>query len=314
MKKILLASTMLVGTAGFAAADNANFTWSGSAYAGMAWASGIDENVNGLDINNDGDTTDTVADYLTPEVTASFTAGMKTTTDGGLEAGASITIKAMGVSMDKDNTDTGFGETTWNGTGFVPENTISAASVYLKGDFGKFEVVYDPDGAGGNFYDVNFKYSNTWGDFGVSAFYTVAPTDGAGGMGATNGDMGAKLTYTMGDYKAYAGLDYDASDPAGDRLKYLFGGSATMSGFTIALDADYDTLGAGDFDWKASASYSSGPYSIGAFVQDDDPVDNLDYGVNAAYDLGGGVALEGQYIYDDDSAGSIFAVGVSMKF
>ena len=37
MKKILLASTILVGTAGFAAADNANFTFSGSAYVGAGY-------------------------------------------------------------------------------------------------------------------------------------------------------------------------------------------------------------------------------------------------------------------------------------
>ena len=37
MKKILLASTILVGTAGFAAADTANFTFSGSAAVGFAY-------------------------------------------------------------------------------------------------------------------------------------------------------------------------------------------------------------------------------------------------------------------------------------
>jgi outer membrane protein OmpU len=304
MKKILLASTILVGTAGFAAADNKNFTWSGEAYAGVAWSS--------VDTTNPLLTPSTSS--FTPEVTASFTAGMKTTTDGGLEAGATIKIKAMGVSMEKDHTDAAFGTYSWTGTGDIPEGSISDASVYLSGDFGKFEVVYDADGSSAAVYDVNFKYSNTWGDFKVEAYYTFSPkaTPPAG----TNGDMGLKLSYTMADYTFYVQPEWDESDGATGDWQVGFGASATMSGFTGAIDVDYENAIA-DWDWKASVKYATGPYSIGAFAEDDDAVDNIDFGVNAAYDLGGGVKLEAQYVWDDDSgvAGeSLFAVGVSMKF
>ncbi len=284
MKKILLASTILVGTAGFAAADNANFTWSGEAYAGVAWST---------------------TSGFAPEVTASFTAGMATTTDGGLEAGATIKIKAQGVSMNKDHTDGGFGTVTSTGTTMIAENSISDASVYLSGDFGKFEVVYDHDGASAGLYDVNFKYSNTWGDFKVAAYYTYDPS---GTM--TNGDMGVKLSYSMADYTFYVEPEWDASVTD---YKIGFGASATMSGFTGAVDLDYEN-NTTDWDWKASVKYATGPYSVGAFVEDDGVDDQMDYGANVGYDLGGGVSLDAEYKWDADTTGSIFAVGVSMKF
>jgi len=323
MKKILLASTILVGTAGFAAAD---VTFTGTGYAGMAWSS-LNAATGPVSSSSPGFAPATST--FTPEVTAAFTAGMMTTTDGGLEAGAKITLDAAGVSMVKDNTSSEFGRV------FLSAGGVSDASVYMSGDFGKFTVAYDSDGSNSGkgpdgirgtgddvpaVPDVTFTYDNTWGDFKVNAYYVYDWT----GVG-TNGDMGAKVTYTMADYTFYVGAGYDKSAAAGDQMKYLFGASASMNGFTGAIDADYDMDGGGagtpDFDWKATIGYSTGPYKIGAFVQDDGADDRFDYGVNAAYDLGGGVSVDAEYIFNRDpvaggvAAGeSIFAVGVSMKF
>jgi outer membrane protein OmpU len=313
MKKILLASTILVGTAGFAAADNANFTFSGSAYAGMAYVTG-DETVSGIDWNDDGDTLDTSSSYIVPEVTASFTAGMMTTTDMGLEAGASITLDAKGISVEDDNTD------DTPGTGYAfgrysqdDDGAFSNASVYLSGDFGKLEVVYDNDGSNGTVntdWDVNFKYSNTWGDFGVSAYYTVAVDK----VGATNGDMGIKGTYNFGDYSVFAEFEWDESDGVGGDWNATVGGSASMSGFGLNAEANYNNF-ANDWDWKASASYSTGAYTIGAFVEEDDGIDtDFDFGANGSYDLGGGVSVDAAYIYDNDGDTALAKLGVSMAF
>jgi len=323
MKKILLASTILVGTAGFAAAD---VTFTGVGYAGMAWSS-LNAGAGPVSTRSPGFAPATST--FSPEVTAAFTAGMMTTTDGGLEAGAKITLDAAGVSMVKDNTSSEFGRVFLGGSG------ISDASVYMSGDFGKFTIAYDIDGANSGkgadgirgtgdevpiVPDVTFTYTNTWGDFGVEAFYVYDWTGAA-----TNGDMGAKVSYTMGDYMIYVALDYDNSAAAGDEMKYKFGGSASMNGFTAKFDADYDMDGAGagtpDFDWKAALEYKTGPYKIGAFVQDDDATDNFDYGLSGSYDLGGGVSIDAEYVFNDDPVAggaatgeSIFAVGVSMKF
>ncbi len=276
MKKILLASTILVGSAGVAAADNANFTFSGSAYFGASY------NV----------TTTTFA----PELDSSFTVGMMSTTDMGLEFGASIEVGAPGVTTEDDHTDTAFGTSATNGM------SVSETSVYMSGDWGKLAAVYDADGAGAT-YDVVATYSNTWGDFGMSAYYTMSP-------GATNGDLGVKGTYSFGDYSVYAKYDWDNSLTD---WRVGLGGSATMSGFTASVDAEFDNNTA-DWDWKAAADYTTGAYTIGAFVEDDGVDDMIDWGLNGSYDLGGGMSVDAAVIRDQDTAQTLAKVGVSMSF
>ncbi|HHC29315.1 MAG TPA: porin, partial [Rhodobacterales bacterium] len=242
MKKILLASTILVGTAGFAAADNANFTFSGEAATGFAY--------------------NLTTGAGTPTISAEFTAGMMTMTDGGLEAGASITISAGGFEMNTDHTSGGFGT-------FAPSITsnqatgISDAEVYISGDWGKLTVAYDHGGlwtvTTGD--EMSYTYENTWGDFTLEASYT---------MGWNPGDDSASIqgTYSFGDYEVYAALNMDEVGGWGlDNVD--FGGSAEMSGFSLAVDANYDlvtTL----LTWKATAGYTTGPYSVEVFVEDDD--------------------------------------------
>lgn len=285
MKKILLASTILVGTAGVAAAD---VSFSGSAYAGVGYNLTTDE--------------------FAPEVMSDFTATMTTTTDGGLEAGASITVTAPGVYWNDTYTDSSFGMSLKEAGG------ISDSSVYLSGDFGKLAVVYDNDGSTGTNYDVNFVYSNTWGDFGISAYYTMAPV--GLGMG-TNGDLGATVTYSFGDYSVYAEYDYDAYDATAAGAEHLigFGADATFSGFSIGVDLDYSVTN-DDLDWKADASYTTGPYTIGAFIAEDDAGINydFDFGATASYDLGGGVSVDAAYTHDDATDQNLVTLGVSMAF
>jgi hypothetical protein len=272
MKKILLASTILVGSAGVAAADNANFSFSGEAYFGVGY--------------------ETDSEDFAPELDSSFTVGMSSTTDMGLEFGATITVGAPGVTWEDDHTDDDFGT-------FAPnEMSVSETSVYMSGDWGKLAAVYDED--------VVVTYSNTWGDFGMSAYYTVA-TDGAAG---TNGDLGAKGTYSFGDYSVYAGANYDNSSTDWD---IDFGGSASVSGFTFAVDANYDVT-PGDLTWKASAGYSTGAYSIGAFVENDDNANDLDWGLDGSYDLGGGMSVDAAVIRDQDTDRTLVKAGVSMAF
>jgi outer membrane protein OmpU len=279
MKKILLASTILVGTAGFAAAETANFTFSGKASVGFGY--------------------NVTTSFGAPTISSEFTAGMMTTTDGGLEAGASITVTAAGVSMETDNTDTAFGTFSADTAGSIPD-----ASVYLSGDWGKVTVSYDAA------TDGTIAYTNTWGDFKVEAAYTYSVT--------TADTASVKGTYSFGDYAVYAGVN--ASDAGGWSVTDIdFGGSAAMSGFTAAVDANYAFAGAGLLTWKASAGYATGPYSISAFVEDDDGANGLDFGAGAAYDLGGGVKLNAAYTHDDDAGvpgtgWDIVTAGVSMSF
>ena len=315
MKKILLASTILVGTAGFAAADTANFTFSGAAYVGVSYSTGFNEANSSYDANGDSDSTDVFGAQFAFEVTSSFTVGMKTMTDMGLEAGASIEVSAPGVSTEDDHTDRAFGISSTSGS------SVSDASAYLSGDFGKLMVAYDADGDGLDTagvdgfwgtaddvdagYDITLTYTGTWGDFDLEAYYVWNPV-GAG----TNGDMGAKGTYNFGDYSVWAQIFWDASNTD---WGVSGGGSASMSGFTASAQIDYTNWN-GDIDWKLTAGYETGAFTVGAFAEDDGTDDQIDFGVNGSYDLGGGVSLDAAYIYDNDQNNGLLKAGATMSF
>lgn len=284
MKKILLASTILVGSAGIAAAENANFSFSGEAYAGVGY--------------------ETLTTTFAPEVTSSFTVGMSTTSDMGLEAGASIKVSAPGISWESDHTDTAFGT-------FAPAlSSISESSVYVSGDWGKLAATYDANGSTAAQWDVVFKYTNTWGDFGIEAYYTVAPINPAG----TNGDLGAKGTYSFGDYSVYAAFDWDASLPGGGDWRAKLGAKATMSGFTAEGFAEYNNTGATNWDWKVMGSYTTGAFTVGAFAEDYNAADDIGYGANGSYSLGGGISLDAAVTHQVVTNRTLVQAGVKMKF
>jgi len=325
MKKILLASTILAGTAGFAAADNANFTFSGSAYTGIAFTLGLNEVAYGIDFNEDGDTTDTDAVAFTPEVSAEFTVGMMTTTDGGLEAGASVTVEGGSVMVESDHTEGNFGlreyntdQVNYNGS-LGTDGTVSSASVYVSGEWGKFSAtldgttsVYDgplmanATGLVDIAPDVDFAYDASFGDFDISVWYEYR-------YGQNNDEYGAQGTYNFGDYSIWAGVEYQEDIGVDGGYDAWVGASASMNGFTGEVEVNYEDV-SDDFDWYAKVGYSMDAWSVGAIIEDDGIDDEFDFGVNASYDLGGGVSIDAAYIYDDDSERSVAKAGVSMSF
>lgn len=279
MKKILLASTILVGTAGFAAAGDITFTGKAMFGGAAAWTGGI-------------------LTAAGPTIDSSFKAGMMTTTTGGLEAGATITVNAIDRTIKTDNTSGSFGTISSGG------GTISEANAYLKGDWGKVAVTYDANAAGIGDDEIKYAYTNTWGNVSVLASYQW---DASGTDDATLG-----VKYASGDYKVYARADF-VQAPGWTFNNVDFGGSYTMSGFTGAVDATYD-LSPALLKWKVSAKYAVNPYSFGVFVQKDDAGAALDYGANASYDLGGGVSINGAAIHDADLNRNLVTGDVSMKF
>ncbi len=301
MKKILLASTILAGTAGFAAADNANFTFSGEAYMGIAASWNWDEAV-GQDIDGDGVTGEADVTRFTPEVTAEFSAAMMTTTDGGLEAGTKITVETRGLSMEDDHTDGGFGTVTADSAA-----TVSRAEVWLSGDWGKFTMEYEGVSAGNpEFGDVDFEYAHSFGDFSIEAWYEYR-------WGPDNDDYGLEGKYSFGDYAVWLG--YEHQEAVNDYEAWV-GASAALNGFSGEVEATYVSV-ADDWDFYAEANYTIDAFTFGAFIEDDGTDDDWDYGVNASYDLGGGVSVDGAYIFDNDATVdgvSMAKVGVAMKF
>ncbi|MBV7408828.1 porin [Maritimibacter sp. DP1N21-5] len=298
MKKILLASTMLVGTAGVAAAD--------VSFTGAAWT-GLSYNV----------TTST----LYPEISALFTAGMMTTTDGGLEVGASVTTLAAGAVMQKDPGDAQFGTNDWPLTSGV----VLGASVYMSGSWGRLDIAYDTNAddntgpATPGFVathpgvsadpDITATYTNTWGNFDLAVYGVLVPV---GSAATTMGDFGAMGTYNFGDYAVWVAYDYDRSDAPGQPHTISAGAEASISGFTGAAEVAYNFGNPAPFSWAVSAGYETGPYSVEAFFNSD-----REYGVEAAYDLGGGVAIEAGFAHSNGVNSPVANVvygGVSMRF
>ncbi|MBV7380249.1 porin [Maritimibacter dapengensis] len=286
MKKILLASTVLVGTTGFAAAD---VSFTGTAYTGLAY--------------------NITTGALQPEINATFRAGMMTTTDGGLEAGAGVVVISAGSIMQKDPGDAQFGTNDYpTGAGVV-----LGASVYLSGSWGKVTVAHDTnaddDATTPGDWDITATYTNSFGNFDLEVYgvmHTPAST------ATTNGDFGAKGTYNFGDYGVWVAYDYDRSDVPAQPHTISAGVMADISGFTGAAEVAYNFGNPTPFSWAVEAGYATGPYSISAFFNSD-----TEYGVEAAYDLGGGVAIEAGYAHSNgvnSPLANVVYAGVSMSF
>ncbi|MGH1369828.1 MAG: porin [Maritimibacter sp.] len=286
MKKILLASTMLVGTAGFAAAD---VSFSGSAGVGVTY--------------------NLTTTTLLPEAYTTLTAKMSTTTDGGLETGAYFTLSGAGRNVEKDPNDNEFGTyNSWGGGAWIGSSTV-----YLAGSWGKVTVAYDTNADSNSTtpgdWDITTTYTNTWGNFGLEAYGVIT---GPGSTATTGGDLGLKVSYDFGNYGVYLGVGYDNSDADGNKVDILAGANASISGFTASADLKYDLGSATPLEWTVKAGYATGPYSVSAWIDED-----IDYGLEAGYDLGGGVGINAGYARSsgaDSAASSIVYAGVKMSF
>lgn len=305
MKKILLATTMLAGTAGFAAAE---VTVKGEAEMGI-WS------------NSAGD----VAFWQDVEVKFS----MSGTTDGGLEFGANIDLDEGDVALNDDSGTAvyisgTFGKLTlgdtdgaldWaladmdNGmTSIADDHTTHVAW------FGGNDMDGSSNGAGDG---QILRYENTFGQFG----FAVSLEQGDDGAGVEDDIYGVGIKYTanLGGTDVNLGLAYqDAGDngsAAGVSAAATFGGAFTGKIGYISFDDDWDNR---DSHLGAELTYVSGPIGVGVNYGKVEQVvgDSFDsFGVVANYDLGGGAKVEFGYASDvtglDDDQWSL---GIGMSF
>jgi len=285
MKKILLATTMLIGTAGFAAAEGV--TLSGSAAAGVA---------------RDADGVFGVYNSGTIDIAAS------TETDGGLS-----------ISM---STDVSFGRSYGfaDDDGFAPESgAIGAPTLSIAGAFGTLTLandgidhLYDGDNSG----DVSYAY--TAGDLSFGVVYDIDDTD-------QNEDVaGAQLNVWSANV-AYTVSGVGLSLTVDDRDSYNAAASYTTGGLTATVETDSDAgadavntltlayavdaisgeVSVDDADgWSVALGYSAN--GVGLNVSTDDA---SAWEATASYDLGGGASLEAGVNYTDDAY-----AGVSFSF
>jgi outer membrane protein OmpU len=271
MKNLLIASTALVASAGFASADIA-----------------LDGSANfGVKYNAANATTTTVHHEVDFGISGSGT------TDGGLTFGASLDV-------DDDNAALG---TVNDSEVFISGafGTLTVGSVDPATDgFGSADVGFDGIGvdddaervknAGGS---ANVHFTTTFGDLTVSAAaHTV------------NDDASIRLVYAMGDYNASIG--YAANNGAGpDATAVSVGVGGTFG--AIKLGAFYSdgngtgTIGtapnvipANTTAYGLDMAYTMGATTFTVAYGDTDVAgDDADYGVGVAYTLGGGATLAG---------------------
>lgn len=343
MKKILLASTALVMTAGIAAAE---IKLSGSAEMGIA-GGGADS----IGYATKGGTRSAETQFVN-DITLSVE--MTGETDTGLTFGASF-------DFSKANDDNYIGDS--NGT-----FTLDNEAAFISGAYGTLTLgeidgamdwaITETTGNPGTIGDDETLHAGYLGAFGDGAYdnqilrYDYAMGDFAFAVSAEMDDtgvrdagyaVGVKYNADMGGIGLGLGLAYQTfeannllpgnlRDFAGIGVTGLSGDvdiiAASVSadfnnGFKAGLAySNWDTV-VGDVDhYQLSAGYETGPFAIGANygVFDSDFGDVKGWGVAAAYDLGGGAKVHAGYgDSDGDDVGypgsyETWSLGVAMSF
>lgn len=302
MKKVLLASTALMMSAGVAAADgHAGVSLSGSASA-----------ILGVLGNGSYTGTDTTIDITALDLytTATLDVTMVGVSDSGLEFGASMDV-SVGTGYD-------FGDTELD----EEDGTFGLGSIYVSGEFGT--LTFDADGIDDLYnddfshdimyeYDINglsfaatYQFVDDGGDdsqFSASLGYemdafgiTVTGNDG------TSSDTGVvvELTYAVSDdISVY--IEHDMPNGGADSVTEVGGSFSTGD---VTVEANYNT----DDEYDVSIAYDDGTVSASASIDEDSTIE-----VEGGYDLGGGLELVAGFRTVDGGSEDYF-VGATMSF
>ncbi|MHA6265625.1 porin [Aliiroseovarius sp. CAU 1755] len=257
MKKILFASTALVASAGFAAAE---ISFSGEAGMGFIY--------------------DDVSGDWSPDYYTTLSVSMTGETDGGLGFGADFDITtANGASLVDQTTvyiEGGFGKFSVGNVGSAVDAKLGLSDIGYSGlgTDNVAEALVDAADMG------NVMYDGTFGDFGVAMSYDM--------QGMENFSIAA--TYNMGDYNFGIGYDDWGNIAAGSAFHVKAG--ANIADFSLnalysrADDADITSYG-------ITAGYTMGAVGVTAAYSEVDVagVSADAYGIGVKYDLGGGASV-----------------------
>ena len=282
MKKLLIATTALVATAGMASAD---ITISGSAAAGIH--SGLDAGAS--------------ADGIYSQAGVDFS--MSGATDNGIAFSASVNIDA-GTEVDT-------GDFELDG---VDANAVSFGSVSMAGTFGT--LTFDDGGIdnlyNGDYTSADVSYSTTVGAVSLSVAHDTSTAADANSMSA--GYAASGMTFTLAASEAAAGTSssltvaYALNDSvsvtgktdqvAGAESIQTITASTTLNGVSVALSS------ANNSTWDVDLGYTAGAYALTYGVDETDG-----WTATATSALGGGATFAAGV----DSNDSMYA-GVSFAF
>ena len=303
MKKILLATTLLAATTGFAAAE---VTLSGDARMGV------------------------ISDFGSDEVAFTSRARVKFTlsgeTDGGLTFGGSFRAHdAVGAK----NGDAGsvfisgaFGKLSMGDVDGAANAAVGHVSgVGLTGLSDLNESTFIAKGVGpattNNRSVALYEYST--GDLTIYASVTNPGT--AAGSNSDAYSVAAK--YALGDYTVALGYEAVEARAGGDSLSHIIlGGSATFGAVTVKANygvADLTDLspafGSDETQYAISVDYKADALTVTAFYNNKEDLGAQEaYGLGASYDLGGGASVVGGYVKNETTDEDAYDLGVSMSF
>lgn len=302
MKKVLLATTALVATAGFAAAD---ITITGSANMGLKYLEDRDvSNAAANPVIADGNQkNDTI---IHNEIDFNIVASG--TSDSGVEFGASVDLDSSEADQGNTTNQKGGGAedpevyVKYNGL-TVTVGAVSNAGVVLNVK----EVGFDELNT--NMYVDAVDDSSVDTDVHVS--YSISGISMAASIGSDTEDYGVSVS------GAFSGVSFGlgvARDDSADTDYTSLGLGYTMG--AIDVQALYVQVKAGNVEtdnYGLSASYTSGAMTVTAAYSDSDAA-NTDaaYGVGVSYDLGGGLAVAGGVGSVNDK--TVADLGLTMSF
>ena len=303
MKKLLLASTALVATAGMAAAD---VTITGHAAAGYH-----------SDLDGKGVATAATTDSgIYSNVGVDF--AMSGATDGGLTFTASMNIDA-GTEIDSGNFEYDHNDAGTAGLGAV---TVSGAFGTLTFDNAGIDNLYNADH---NSHDVKFAGTVN----GVAIAVTADADDSVAGTSGTaaSADMSAsasiasgamtyalavsnheadgmatnmKVTYVVNDMLTVSASN-DKESTAGADAVTKVAATIVANGFTIGLSSDNSAAGG---DWDVDLGYTLSGVALAYGTDENDA-----WAATASKSLGGGATAAAGINWED----SVYA-GISFAF
>lgn len=281
MKKVLLATSALVMTAGFASAE---VTLSGSARMGI--------------VDDFGAT----GPVFSSRARVVFT--MSGETDTGLAFGASFRADNADEANDDGTAGSvfisgGFGKLSMGDV----DSAANAAVGHVNGVgyTGLSDLNESTFIGGGTKESILYEYS-------AGAF--------TGYLSAGQREVAAETLSVAAKYSTDAytvSLGYEDNDAGTDHI--IAGVDATFSAVTVK--ARYgQASGAVDGDqWALSATYSANGLGVTAFYTDDSEVGGAEaFGLGASYDLGGGASVAGGYVSNETTGNDAIDLGMNFSF
>jgi len=281
MKKILLATTVLVGTAGFAFAEVA---LTGSATMGVAR--------EGVDVDAVGDVGDAHI-YSS----AGLAAAMSAESDNGLSFGASVSMTA-GQTYSFGDSEDGFGE---------EDGAFGTPEVFISSDFGKLSAKQD----GYNYFvndsdddNADLKFSATVAGVTVAAVYDELTDETSASLSYAADALSVSAAYDSFNDGAMASVGYTTGPITGTLTVKNDVAGANSIKIAFAQDGLSASVKMSDDDsWEIEGGYAANGVTLGLKTTSSDA-----WKATAAYDLGAGAKLEGGVNHTQDAyAGVSFA-------